>query len=77
MLILPETYQPRILELKCNKLKKETGNEKLHTVFQSAVAEHWTRRFRRNIVRPFIMLTTQPIVIVLSTLSESCTAVEV
>ncbi|KDN41785.1 MFS general substrate transporter [Tilletiaria anomala UBC 951] len=62
MVILPETYQPRILELKCNRLKKETGNLKLHTIFQLQNNEDWKARFKRNLIRPFVFLATEQVV---------------
>jgi multidrug resistance protein len=62
--ILPETYAPKILGKKAARLRKETGNEKLHTVFdQNAMT--WQSRMRHNMVRPFILISTQPIIIVL------------
>ncbi len=68
LIVLPETYQPRILELKCRKLKKETGNEKLHTIFDLTVKENWKQRYARSISRPLVLLATQPIVIALAVL---------
>ncbi|UZJ53527.1 hypothetical protein CBS101457_002847 [Exobasidium rhododendri] len=64
LFILPETYAPKILGDKAKRLRKETGNEKLHTVFdQNAMT--WQARMRHNMVRPFILIATQPIIIVL------------
>lgn len=52
--ILPETYAPKILGNKAAKLRKETGNDKLHTVFdQNAMT--WQSRMRHNLERPFIL----------------------
>jgi multidrug resistance protein len=64
LFILPETYAPIILEKKAKKLRKESGNPKLHTVFDLAKVR-WQEKFRHNMVRPFILIATQPIIIVL------------
>jgi MFS family permease len=56
-----ETYAPRILYLKAQKLRKETGNTLLHTPYESE-----DRRLgpvlRRSMARVFVLLGTQPIV---------------
>lgn len=65
LFLLRETYPPKILHRKAEKLRKETGNTALKTDF-----EHPERSFvntmRRSLVRPFILLGTQPIVQVLA-----------
>lgn len=58
---LQETYAPRVLSLKAARLRKETGNAALHTVFELQ-DDGWQARFRHNAVRPFVLLGTQPIV---------------
>ena len=58
---LPETYGPRILYWKAEKLRKETGNEKLRTQFELEDRK-WSTIMRHAIVRPFILLFTQPII---------------
>lgn len=58
---LPETYGPRILYWKAEKLRKETGNEKLRTQFELE-DRRWSTIMRHAIVRPFILLFTQPII---------------
>lgn len=65
VMILPETYAPRILAIKARKLRKETGNPKLHTIFDRKGTTFITR-LEHNMIRPFIMITTQPIIIILS-----------
>ena len=59
--LLRETYPPKILHFKAKKLRKETGRMSLHTEF-----EHPERSLpnimRRALVRPFILIGTQPIV---------------
>ncbi|EPQ26124.1 uncharacterized protein PFL1_06332 [Pseudozyma flocculosa PF-1] len=49
-----------------NRLRKQTGNAALHTVFDADGGEAWYTRFGHNLVRPFILLTTQPIIQVFS-----------
>lgn len=64
LFILPETYAPKILGDKARRLRKQTGNEKLHTVFDKDSVT-WQTRFKHNMVRPFVLIATQPIIIVL------------
>ncbi|GAM83777.1 hypothetical protein ANO11243_017670 [Dothideomycetidae sp. 11243] len=65
-LTLRETYTPRILALKAKRLRKETGNEKLHTKWEGPGVTP-IKVLRRSIFRVFILLGTQPIVQFLST----------
>lgn len=58
---LSETYAPRILHLKAEKLRKETGNDALHTPYESD-DRSFKGVMRRSIFRVFVMLGTQPIV---------------
>ncbi|KAK0527901.1 hypothetical protein OC835_004837 [Tilletia horrida] len=66
-LTLPETYAPVILAKKRSKLVKETGNTKLHTIFELQNSETFATRLRRNFIRPFVFIVTQPAVQALST----------
>ncbi|EON60865.1 hypothetical protein W97_00075 [Coniosporium apollinis CBS 100218] len=60
-LFLQETYAPKILAVKAKKLRQETGNDALHTKWQSP--DHsFGQILRKNLVRPFIMLGTQPVI---------------
>lgn len=59
-----ETYPPVLLERKCKKLKKETGNERLHT--DVSVDRTPSQIFGRAIVRPVKLLFLSPIVSSLS-----------
>lgn len=63
--ILPETYQPRILQVKCDRLKHQTGNARLHTPFNQ-VEMTTGERIRTAMVRPYLMLATEPILIALA-----------
>ncbi|GAK67647.1 MFS multidrug transporter [Moesziomyces antarcticus] len=62
LFLLPETYAPEILKRKARKLRKETGNEQLHTIYEKQDSSKWYLRLRHNLVRPFVLLTTQPII---------------
>ncbi|SPO24007.1 related to MFS multidrug transporter [Ustilago trichophora] len=64
--LLPETYAPEILKRKAKKLRKETGNHELHTVYEKQESSAWYVKLRHNLVRPFVLLTTQPIIQVFS-----------
>ncbi|KFY22429.1 hypothetical protein V493_06614 [Pseudogymnoascus sp. VKM F-4281 (FW-2241)] len=58
-LFLQETYPPKILAVRAKRLRKETGNNALHTKWQDP--DHTLRHIlRKALVRPFIMLFTQP-----------------
>lgn len=63
---LSETYAPVLLARKAARLRKETGNEKLHTVFEKH-GVRWPERFKTNFIRPFKLLGSQVIVQVLAT----------
>ncbi|CEH13727.1 Synaptic vesicle transporter SVOP and related transporters (major facilitator superfamily) [Ceraceosorus bombacis] len=65
LFVLPETYAPRILADKAKRLRKETGNSELRTIFEKE-DEAWYTRMRRHLVRPFIFIGTQPAVQLLS-----------
>lgn len=65
LFLLRETYAPVILGKKAQRLRKETGNEALHTQF-----EHPERTLahvlRTAVARPFRLIGTQPIVLFLA-----------
>ena len=63
--LLRETYAPKLLADKRNKLRKETGNMNLHTEYDSPDKTLWNT-LKVALQRPFRMLGTQPIVIVLA-----------
>lgn len=60
--LLPETYAPEILKRKARKLRKETGNQELRTVYERQDSSAWHEKQRHNMVRPFVLLATQPII---------------
>ncbi|KAL8665668.1 MAG: hypothetical protein Q9168_007651 [Polycauliona sp. 1 TL-2023] len=65
LFFLRETYPAKLLHTKAKRLRKETGNEALHTEY-----EHPERSLymvlKNAVVRPFRLLGTQPIVQVLA-----------
>merc|ERR1711977_706046 len=64
-LFLHETYPPKILAVKAKKLIQETGNTALHTKWQNP--DHtFGHILRKNLVRPFAMLATQPTIQVMA-----------
>ncbi|OCK77243.1 MFS general substrate transporter [Lepidopterella palustris CBS 459.81] len=63
-LLMRETYAPVILERKAARLRKETGNENLHSKLASNITPK--ELFRRSIVRPSKMLLSSPIVFFMS-----------
>lgn len=62
VLLLEETYAPILLRNKAVVLRKATGNESLHTVFDIA-GESLSDKVVSSIARPLFMLTTNPIVL--------------
>lgn len=62
---LQETYAPKLLERKRDRLCKETGNRELYTAFDSSDRTLATI-IRTALKRPFKLLATQPIVQVLA-----------
>jgi hypothetical protein len=58
-LFLSETYPPKILKVKADRLRKETGNKALRTEFETPDRTFF-HSLRKNLMRPFIMLFTQP-----------------
>lgn len=61
LFFLRETYPPTLLGRKAGKLRKETGNDNLHTEWESA--DRTLPKILRNaLVRPFRLLGTQLIV---------------
>lgn len=63
--MLKETYPPTLLLAKANKLRKETGNQALHTEFEHP-ERTLANTLKRSLVRPFKLLGTQLIVQVLA-----------
>lgn len=64
LFFLQETWAPKLLENKAKRLRKETGNPKLRA--ESTTQEPLFRKLQSALVRPFRLLFTQPIVIILA-----------
>ncbi|KAK9236691.1 major facilitator superfamily domain-containing protein [Lipomyces kononenkoae] len=62
---LPETYGPYILHVKANRLRKLTGIEMYHTVYEDRLSGPVTL-FIKNIIRPCKLLILSPIVLIMS-----------
>ncbi|OGM48423.1 MFS transporter [Aspergillus bombycis] len=62
LILLRETYGPVLLKRKAASLRKSTQNPDLHTEHDGAS----THDLKGNLIRPFRLLTTQPIIQVLS-----------
>ncbi|KAK2054282.1 MFS general substrate transporter [Colletotrichum caudatum] len=60
-LFLDETYHPLLLERKAARLRKETGNQRLHTPFHDPNQSNSDRILKRAAV-PWFMLVSHPIV---------------
>lgn len=61
LFFLRETYPPKLLHAKAEKLRKDTGNTALHTEFEHP-ERTLANTMKRSLVRPFKLLGTQPIV---------------
>ncbi|GAB1206156.1 hypothetical protein APSETT445_004838 [Aspergillus pseudonomiae] len=64
-LFLRETYAPKILATRKRKLQELTGNHQLHTEYDRA-DRTFGQVLRKNLIRPFRMLFTQPAIQALS-----------
>ena len=64
-LFLRETYAPSILGKKAHKLREATGNTALHTKWEAS-GRNFSKKLKLALVRPFILLGTQPIMQVLA-----------
>ncbi|OCL13017.1 putative MFS multidrug transporter [Glonium stellatum] len=62
---LQETYAPKLLKRKADRLRKETGNSALHTEYETPDKTLFNV-LKTAIVRPFRLLGTQPIIQVLA-----------
>ncbi|CAK7914189.1 major facilitator superfamily multidrug transporter Nag4p [[Candida] anglica] len=58
-----ETYSPRLLRLKAKKLRKETGNANLHTIYEIADGETTMGKLYLSVSRPVVLLFTHPMII--------------
>lgn len=66
LFFLQETYAPKLLESKAHRLRKETGDNSWHVLSHQDPQQSWAEKIQVSIARPFIMLTTQPIITVIA-----------
>lgn len=65
LFFLRETYAPKLLQTKAKRLRKETGNPAWHTEYDSP-DRTLAKVLATNLIRPFRLLSTQPIVQVIA-----------
>ncbi|OJJ47008.1 hypothetical protein ASPZODRAFT_65868 [Penicilliopsis zonata CBS 506.65] len=63
--IVPETYAPRLLQKRAAQLRKETGNEALHS-FMDVHKPSFHDIITRYILRPLQMLVLEPILLLIT-----------
>jgi multidrug resistance protein len=61
-LLFRETYSPRLLHDKAKRLRKETGNQYLHTIYEIADGETRWGKAALTVLRPVMLLFTNPMV---------------
>lgn len=61
MLFLRESYTPRILAKRAKRMRKETGNQALTTIFERR-KESVRHVLTRGMVRPLVLFACEPIV---------------
>ena len=64
LFLLPETHAPTLLRRRARRLRKESGDESLHTEFEKDKTP--AKLLKPALVRPFRLLGTQPIVQVIA-----------
>ena len=64
LILLRETFPPQILASKAQKLRKDTGNGHWHTKWETP-NRRLVNILKAALVRPFVMLGTQPIIQIL------------
>jgi len=63
MLLVKESYQPRILIEKASKKRKATGNSRWHCRYDDSVSTPW-QILKTNLSRPMRLSVTEPILYV-------------
>lgn len=62
VIFFKETYPPRLLKLKADRLRRETGNEHLHTIYEIADGETKMGKVWVTMGRPISLLVGHPMV---------------
>lgn len=71
-LFFKETYSPRLLKLKADRLRKETGNPHLHTIYEIADGETAFGKFTTTVLRPISLIFGHPMVFGLGAFMAFC-----
>lgn len=71
-LFFEETYSPALLRKKANKLRKETGNPHLHTIFEIADGETTSGKIILSVLRPITFIVGHPMVFGLGIFMAFC-----
>lgn len=58
-----ETYSPALLKKKANKLRKATGNQNLHTIYEMSNNESTLEKLKGTVTRPIVLLFTHPMIV--------------
>lgn len=61
MIFIRESYTPRILAKRADRLRKETGNQDLSTIFERR-KETVKQVFMRGSIRPLVLFASEPII---------------
>jgi MFS family permease len=64
LVALPETFSPRLLEIKARRLREETGNAALRSKYDKELTP--AQLLRLALIRPIKMLLRSPIVLIVS-----------
>ncbi|TKY87411.1 hypothetical protein EX895_004089 [Sporisorium graminicola] len=65
VLTLPETYAPIILQKKARRIRKETGDDRYRAPIDLVKFE-WKDRLNKTLLKPFIMLAQEPMLLVMT-----------
>lgn len=65
ILTLPETYAPIILLKKARRIRKETGDDRYKAPIELVKIE-WKDRLNKTLLKPFIMLGQEPMLLVMT-----------
>ncbi|CAN3372770.1 hypothetical protein DIURU_004741 [Diutina rugosa] len=63
-----ETYAPTLLKRKAQRLRKSTGNQNLHTIYELTDGETFWGKMWMTMTRPLMLLFTHPMIVSLGSL---------
>lgn len=72
LVFFEETYPPKLLKTRARRLRKQTGNRHLHTIYEMADGESAVGKFVTSIRRPLELLTGHPMVFGLGLFMAFC-----